>query len=63
MLKYLTGVLCPLIIFLFACGKSPGDNYRTDRRFSLLAAEKTGVNFRNDVPYNDSVNCYLFRNF
>ena len=61
MLKYLTGVT--LFIFLFSCGKSPGDNYRAGSRFSLLAAEKTGVDFRNDVPYNDSVNCYLFRNF
>jgi hypothetical protein len=32
-------------------------------RFTLLDASQTGINFRNDVPYTDSFNCYLFRNF
>lgn len=32
-------------------------------RFSLLPAAETGVDFRNDLTYTDSFNCYVFRNF
>jgi hypothetical protein len=32
-------------------------------RFSLLPATETGVDFRNDLTYTDSFNCYVFRNF
>ncbi len=50
------------VLTFCACGKKyPGD--KPGNRFTLLPSEKTGVGFRNDVPYNDSVNCYLFRNF
>ncbi|MBK7936311.1 MAG: VCBS repeat-containing protein [Lewinellaceae bacterium] len=63
MLKFLPGTLFPILIFLIACGQSPDGVPATGRRFTLLGVEKTGVDFRNDVPYNDSVNCYLFRNF
>lgn len=28
-----------------------------------MPSEHTGINFRNDVPYSDSFNCYVFRNF
>jgi enediyne biosynthesis protein E4 len=31
--------------------------------FNALKSEETGIAFRNDVPYTDSFNCYLFRNF
>jgi enediyne biosynthesis protein E4 len=32
-------------------------------QFTLLDSTQTGIGFRNDVPYTDSFNCYLFRNF
>ncbi|MCC6460015.1 MAG: VCBS repeat-containing protein [Saprospiraceae bacterium] len=50
-----------LCIGLAACHttETPG----AGRRFSLLPAEQTGIGFRNDVPYTDSFNCYVFRNF
>ncbi|MCB9355047.1 MAG: VCBS repeat-containing protein [Lewinellaceae bacterium] len=47
---------------LFACtGSEQGAS--SGKRFTLLDAATTGVDFSNEVPYNDSVNCYLFRNF
>ena len=35
----------------------------TKKQFSLLPATQTGIRFQNDLPYTDSLNCYLFRNF
>ncbi len=63
MLKQLTGLLILLIVVVCSCGKNADSNQKDKRRFSLLSADQTGVDFRNDIPYNDSVNCYLFRNF
>jgi enediyne biosynthesis protein E4 len=32
-------------------------------QMTLLPAETTGIDFANMVPYNDTFNCYTFRNF
>ncbi len=52
-----------LPVLLFACGKKTPGPAVTGSRFTLLPAEKTGVLFQNDLPYSDTFNCYLFRNF
>ncbi|MCY7328645.1 MAG: VCBS repeat-containing protein, partial [Saprospiraceae bacterium] len=52
-----------LIFLLFACGKTAPKPATASQRFTLLSAEQTGVQFRNDLPYSDTFNCYLFRNF
>ncbi|MEO6038474.1 MAG: VCBS repeat-containing protein, partial [Saprospiraceae bacterium] len=52
-----------LALMLFACGKTAPKSAVAGQRFTLLPAEQTGVTFRNDLPYSDTFNCYLFRNF
>ena len=52
-----------LLFLLFACGKTGSKPVPAAQRFTLLPAEQTGVHFRNDLPYSDTFNCYLFRNF
>ena len=44
----------------FSCQKKEKN---AEKRFSLLPAAQTGIQFQNDLPYSDSLNCYLFRNF
>ncbi|MFD2099039.1 VCBS repeat-containing protein [Flagellimonas iocasae] len=34
-----------------------------DTLFSLLSAEETGINFRNDLKYTEEFNTYTYRNF
>jgi enediyne biosynthesis protein E4 len=41
--------------------KSPSQQGQT--KFQLMPSEHTGITFSNDVPYSDSFNCYIFRNF
>lgn len=53
--------LACILLAAVACHTTAADKPAT--RFSLLPAEQTGIDFRNDVPYSDSFNCYLFRNF
>ncbi|MBN8684576.1 MAG: VCBS repeat-containing protein [Chitinophagales bacterium] len=56
-----TTLFFALSLLLAACsGDVPA---AADKQFTLLDAKSTGVDFRNDLPYNDSLNCYLFRNF
>ena len=55
-------ILALLLVLMSACNRSKPDA-ATAKRFTLLHSEQTGIDFRNDIPYNDSVNCYLFRNF
>ncbi len=51
-----------LLVFGWGCDKKTAT---TDggKRFTLLSEKETGINFRNDVPYSDTFNCYIFRNF
>ncbi len=57
------GWLAVMATFLFACGKTEPKPLASGQQFTLLSAEQTGVQFRNDLPYSDTFNCYLFRNF
>lgn len=49
-----------MLPLFFACS---GEKKAGDKRFTLLPADQTGIDFRNDLPYTDTLNCYLFRNF
>ncbi|GMQ28211.1 VCBS repeat-containing protein [Algoriphagus confluentis] len=50
-------VLLLLILLLFSCKKE------NDTLFVLLDSSKTGLKFRNDLTYTETVNPYTFRNF
>ena len=43
--------------------KSCLDSSDHAKLFTLLPAEKTGINFSNQVSYNEEFNPYTFRNF
>ena len=51
-----------LFMLLQACHPNDPDS-GTATRFSLLQAELTGINFRNDVEYSEEYNTYTYRNF
>ncbi|MEM1120972.1 MAG: VCBS repeat-containing protein [Bacteroidota bacterium] len=50
--------LC-LVFLYFGCSR----NEQTPPLFQLLPAEKTGINFSNDLTYADDFNPYIFKNF
>ncbi len=60
------GLICLVILTLASCQKNRnlwiavhGDN----TLFSLLSAEETGIDFRNDLEYTEEFNTYTYRNF
>jgi enediyne biosynthesis protein E4 len=63
-MRSFVALVCGVVIF-FSCKKStpPSPELSSPVQFTALAADQTGIAFRNDVPYSDSFNCYLFRNF
>ncbi len=61
-LRFLGGLFV-LTLLLVACSKPALPPVASGQRFTLLSAAQTGVDFRNEVPYSDTFNCYLFRNF
>lgn len=56
-------LLICLAVLTFCNCRQPAPGAGPGKRFTLLSPDHTGVDFRNDIPYNDSLNCYLFRNF
>ncbi len=48
-----------VLITLFSCSKKE----QQPTLFQLLPAEKTGVNFSNDLTYSEDFNPYIFKNF
>ncbi len=57
---YISLCLVGIAIATTSCGDG---NRQTDTRFQLLEANQTGIDFQNNVPYSDSFNCYVYRNF
>jgi len=53
-----------MVAFLVGC-QGPSDPAATagDTLFTLLPAEKTGIDFRNDLTYDRDFNIYKYRNF
>jgi len=49
-----------ILILLFSCNQEKQTN---PTLFKLLSSESTGIEFRNDLNYTESVNPYTFRNF
>lgn len=49
-----------ILILLFSCNK---EKQNDPLLFKLLTSESTGIEFRNDLNYTESVNPYTFRNF
>lgn len=60
-LRHFGFVFLPLLLGITACRQYTPQT--AAKRFSLLDASQTGIDFANMAPYSDSVNCYLFRNF
>ncbi len=50
-----------ILLLLFACSKD--ERSTQTPRFSLLAAEETSIDFRNDLKYDRTFNVYRYRNF
>jgi hypothetical protein len=48
-----------LIILLCGCNKSD----RSKKQFELVPSSKSGINFSNDLIYNEELNTYTYRNF
>ncbi len=60
------GLICLVILMLASCQKNsePLDCGTSDNTlFSLLSAEETGIDFRNDLEYTEEFNTYTYRNF
>lgn len=52
------------IMILCQCQRSQTETAATgNKHFTRLGADQCGIDFRNDVPYSDSFNCYVYRNF
>ncbi|WP_144606864.1 VCBS repeat-containing protein [Algoriphagus algorifonticola] len=49
-----------MIILLAACKK---EEAQEKQLFKLISAEESGIDFRNDLTYNEKYNPYTFRNF
>jgi enediyne biosynthesis protein E4 len=47
----------------FGSCKSPVETEDRNTLFKLLDAERTGINFNNELQYTESLNTYTFRNF
>ena len=59
--RYLLLFVLPTLLGITACRQN--NPQAPAKRFTLLDAAQTGIDFANMAPYTDSVNCYLFRNF
>ena len=57
---YISFISIVLSISLLSCNR---DAPKVETRFQLLNADQTGIDFQNNVPYSDSFNCYVYRNF
>ena len=53
-------LLIPSLLLLFSCSKKEEE---TLKLFELMEKEKTGIDFNNNLDYNEKFNPYLFRNF
>lgn len=53
-------ILIPSFLLLFSCSKKEEE---TLKLFELMPKEKTGIDFNNNLNYNEKFNPYLFRNF
>ena len=49
-----------MIILLSSCKK---EEAQEKQLFKLISAEESGIDFRNDLTYNEKYNPYTFRNF
>jgi len=65
-MKILSGILLGFTIsaFLLSCNKigNAGDA-AAQPLFTLLSPNETGIDFKNLLDYNDSLNCYTYRSF
>jgi enediyne biosynthesis protein E4 len=52
-----------LTIHLFGCNSDNNQGPTVAKRFTSIPADQSGLNFQNDVPYNEQFNCYTYRNF
>lgn len=58
--------ICLVILVLAGCQKNSESmecGSSDDTLFSLLSAEETGIDFRNDLKYTEEFNTYTYRNF
>ena len=55
LLTSLLPIFIPLILILSSCQKPP--------LFESMSPEETGLEFRNDILYNEDFNIYTYRNF
>ncbi|MCL6257733.1 VCBS repeat-containing protein [Aquiflexum sp. TKW24L] len=50
----------PTLLLLFSCSKKEEE---TLKLFELMGEDRTGIDFNNNLDYNEKFNPYLFRNF
>ncbi|AVR45136.1 hypothetical protein C7S20_07550 [Christiangramia fulva] len=48
------------ISFLFSCSSGVDKEIKKEKNFSQLQAEQTGIDFRNDLKENDSINYFSY---
>jgi enediyne biosynthesis protein E4 len=64
-MQFVRSLLLALTLFAVSCQhkSDPANTAISPLRFERLEAAQTGLDFANMVPYNDTFNCYTFRNF
>nr|HAD51527.1 hypothetical protein [Algoriphagus sp.] len=60
-MKYSKSILPILMIILLSSCKK--EEAQEKQLFKLISAEESGIDFRNDLTYNEKYNPYTFRNF
>ncbi len=55
--------LLPIVLLLSGGCHSAKQQQVTPKRFSLIPASQSGIDFENRVQYTEELNCYTFRNF
>ncbi len=56
-------LVCIVFLFLIACKRSENSNPKETPLFTKLASKKTGIDFRNDLEFDQQFNIYTYRNF
>jgi len=59
----LNSVLFVFLLASVACSKSNIDSEQSSTMFTRLAPEQTGIDFANDLSYDEEFNVYTYRNF
>jgi enediyne biosynthesis protein E4 len=53
-------ILLPFLLLFISCSEKEEEKMKL---FELMGKEKTGIDFNNNLEYNEKFNPYLFRNF